>query len=76
MLHYWIFLRHTKILFFLSELDKRNIIPVFVPASCTKELQPLDLTINGEFKRLLKNEFIEWYSNEFQFLEEKKSVDL
>lgn len=61
---------------FLAELEKRNIIPVFVPASCTGELQPLDLTVNGEFKRLLKNEFIEWYSNELQFLEEKESVDL
>ncbi|XP_035221407.1 LIM/homeobox protein Lhx4-like [Stegodyphus dumicola] len=29
---------------FLTELEKKNIIPVFVPASCTRELQPLDLT--------------------------------
>lgn len=61
---------------FLAELEKRNIIPVFVPASCTGELQPLDLSVNGEFKRLLKNEFIEWYANELQLSEEKQTVDL
>ena len=61
---------------FLAELDKSNIIPVFVPAPRTGEFQPLGLTVNSEFKSLLKNEFIEWYSNELQFLEGKESVDL
>ena len=53
-----IFKAHQDHLFWV-ELDKRNIIPVFVPAPCTGELQPLDLTGNGAFKPLLKNEFIE-----------------
>jgi hypothetical protein len=36
----------------------------FVPASCTGELQPLDVAGNDEFKRKIKNSFINWYSDE------------
>lgn len=35
---------------FLQDLHDCYITPVFIPASCTGELHPLDLTINGEFK--------------------------
>ena len=63
-------------LLFLGELEKRNVILVFVPIFCSGEVQPLDVTVNGEIKRLLKNEFIEWYSNELQFLEKKEYVDV
>ena len=35
----------------------------FIPASCTGELQPLDLTVNAKFKILMKAKFIEWYSS-------------
>ena len=36
----------------------------FVPASCTDELQPLDVAGNDEFKRKIKNSCINWYSDE------------
>ena len=36
----------------------------FVPASCTRELQPLDVAGNDEFKRKIKNSCINWYSDE------------
>ena len=35
---------------------------VFVPASCTGELQPLDLTVNAQFKTMMKDRFISWYA--------------
>ena len=46
----------------LSELGKHHIRVVYVPANCTGELQPLDLSGNGEFKAELKNHFINWYA--------------
>ena len=36
------FLGRTPISSFLTELEKRNIIPVSVPVSCTEEIYPLD----------------------------------
>ena len=36
----------------------------FVPASCTGELQPIDVAGNDEFKKNIKNFFINWYSDE------------
>ena len=35
---------------------------VFVPACCTGELQPLDLSVNSKFKEIMRNHFIKWYS--------------
>ena len=35
----------------------------FISASCTGELQPLDLTVNAHFKTLMKDNFIKWYAN-------------
>lgn len=49
---------------FLQLLHEEHIVPIFIPASCTGELQPLDLSVNGEFKRLMKSCFSEWYSTE------------
>jgi hypothetical protein len=49
---------------FLTVLQDNNILPIFVPASCTGVLQPLDLTVNGEFKRLLKARVTAWYADE------------
>ena len=45
---------------FKDKLDDNDIKIVFVPASCTGELQPLDVAGNDEFK----NSFIYWYSDE------------
>ena len=39
---------------------------MYVPASCTGELQPLDLTVNGKFKELMKECFIEWYAEKVE----------
>jgi hypothetical protein len=36
----------------------------FVPASCTRELQPLDVAGNDECKRKIKSSCINWYSDE------------
>jgi hypothetical protein len=51
-------------------LAQRNICLVFVPACCTGELQPLDLTVNGAFKRCQREHFRRWYGAEI-----KKQLD-
>ena len=38
----------------LQKLSANHIHQVFVPISCTDELQPLDLSVNNEFKALMK----------------------
>ena len=50
----------------LDMLKSNNIHQIFVPASCTGELQPLDVGINDQFKGLLKQEFSQWYATEVQ----------
>ena len=37
---------------------------VFVPANCTGELQPMDLSVNKSVKDFLKVQFQEWYAAE------------
>lgn len=49
---------------FLKKLRDHNVLPIFVPASCTSELQPLDLTVNDQLKVLLKSKFSLWYSEQ------------
>ena len=46
----------------LQALQKNNIKYCFVPANCTGELQPLDLTVNQFFKQELKACFTKWYA--------------
>jgi hypothetical protein len=48
----------------LKLLQDNNILVIFVPACCTSELQPLDLTVNALFKRKQKELFTEWYADE------------
>ena len=45
-------------------LTEANIMFVYVPASCTPELQPLDKSINDPYKKELKQCFIDWYASE------------
>ena len=46
-------------------LTETNIILVYVPASCTSELQPLEKSLNDPYKKeLLKQCFIDWYASE------------
>ena len=44
-------------------LKKSCIAVVFVPASCTDKLQPLDQTINKKYKEELKKEFQMWFAD-------------
>jgi hypothetical protein len=43
-------------------LKANDIIPLFVPAACSDKLQPLDLSVNHEYKEILKTRFHDWYS--------------
>ena len=49
---------------FKDKPDDDDIKIRFVPALRTGELQPLDVAVNDEFKRKIKNSFINWYSDE------------
>ena len=55
----------------LDKLKSNNINYVFVPAGCTGELQPLDITVNKFYKDTLKRQFEHWYSSQVE--EEMKS---
>ena len=46
----------------LEALNKHHVKYTFVPASCTGELQPPDLTFNAAFKRVLRECFTRWYA--------------
>ena len=48
----------------LKKLASLNIAMVSVPANMIHFFQPLDLTINGEAKRYMKDKFSTWYSDE------------
>ena len=50
----------------LQKLASNHIHQVFVPASCTGELQPLDLSVNDEFKALMKDSFSRWYADKIK----------
>ena len=47
-----------------------------MPVGCTGELQPLDLSINEEFKAEMKSSFSRWYADEVkQALDQGVSLD-
>ena len=48
----------------LGKLHHHHIYQVFVPAGCTRELQPLNVSVNEEFKAAIKANFSRWYANE------------
>ncbi len=48
---------------FLDLLKKRHFLVRFVPAGCTGELQPLDLSVNADFKVTMKKQFTTWYAD-------------
>jgi hypothetical protein len=59
----------------LAKLQSNHIHQIFVPASCTGELQPLDVGINGDFKQLMIASFSRWYADEVRVaLDEGKSI--
>jgi len=45
-------------------LDHHAIDIVYVPANCTGELQPLDLSVNKPVKHFIKQRFQEWYAEQ------------
>ena len=47
-----------------KKLASLNIAIVSLPANMIHFFQPLDLTINGEAKRYMKDKFSTWYSDE------------
>ncbi|KAI8510102.1 hypothetical protein Bbelb_125300 [Branchiostoma belcheri] len=55
--------RHTESV--NTKLREANVIPVFLPASCTGELQPLDADggINATLKEDLRQSFMTWYAD-------------
>lgn len=58
----------------METLEKHNIGIVFVPAACTDKLQPLDLTLNKEYKEEVRACFHGWYSAKvMEMVEEKES---
>ena len=48
----------------LQKLAEEGIVCVFVPANCTSELQPMDLSFNKPFKEHMKSKFTMWYSSQ------------
>ena len=51
-------------------LTDTNILYVYVPASCTSHLQPMDMSMNYPYKKELKQCFIDWYASKV-----KKALD-
>lgn len=50
----------------LEKLWQHHIYQVFIPAGCTGELQPLDVSFNDELKVAIKSNFSQWYANEIK----------
>lgn len=46
----------------LSVLYPRLIL-IFIPKNCTSKLQPLDVGVNGPFKKTLKSHVMQWISD-------------
>ena len=61
----------------LKKLRENHIRQVFVPAACTGELQPLDLSTNSDFKQIMKDSFTRWYANEVkQALDNREAIQV
>ncbi|CAI7754646.1 unnamed protein product [Closterium sp. NIES-54] len=41
-----------------------NIVPADIPASCTSEIQPLDIAMNRSFKAAARQLYQEWFESE------------
>ena len=60
----------------LQRLSAHHIHQISVPASCTGELQPLDLSVNDKFKALMKEHFSRWNADEIKTaLDQGASLD-
>lgn len=56
--------------------SQNNILLAFVPANCTGELQPLDLSGNGTFKDELRAQFTAWYADQVPDDDSSFSMDM
>ena len=60
----------------LNPQEEGNVLNINFPANMTKFYQPLDLTVNGYEKQLLKSKFIDWYSSQVRaYLYNGVSID-
>ena len=60
----------------LQKLDESNVLVVFVPANCTDQLQPLDLSVNKPLKAHMRKCFVSWYSERVaEQINEGKTAD-
>jgi len=61
----------------LTKLQEANVIPVFVPASCTGELQPLDADggLNDALKKDMKSSFMTYYAESVAKEIEQNTID-
>ena len=59
----------------LQLLEDLNIDTVFVPANCSGELQPLDLSVNKPVKDFLRAKFQDWYANEIMGNDQGESAE-
>ena len=60
-------------------LEEHNIHSVLIPAACTGELQPIDISVNKVVKSFLRSKFSQWYSDKLTklFMEDNDDpVDL
>ena len=48
-----------------AELEENAIHSVIIPANCTGELQPMDISVNKVIKSQLRSKFSEWYSQSY-----------
>ena len=61
---------HPALVLFNAILFLKNCVriiiihQIFIPAGCTGELQPLDVSVNEQFKASMKVHFARWYSAE------------
>ena len=44
-------------------LEANTVYTINMPANCTDNLQPMDLSVNKTLKHFMKKEFNEWYSS-------------
>ena len=50
----------------LELLEKNDIDLVLVPANCTDQLQPLDISVNKAAKNFMRDKFQGWYAEQIQ----------
>lgn len=62
----WDIFRGQKTDKVMSKLSSMSVEAVSVPANMTHFFQPLDLTVNNEAKRFMKERFTKWYAEEVQ----------